>query len=336
MFPPDTSPDIHRRLSMIMTQVLRDSGVASPENKLLQVGYYALSHSGKMLRGRLLLEACRAVSGSAERALCAATALEYLHLGTLIHDDIIDGDELRRGQAAVWLQYDRDLALLSGDLCYFIAFQTLARDLKQLQLSQSARVLHIFSTACIDLCFGQTLEEKLVGTCSARYEDYLEVVRLKTSRLFRAALEIGTLLGGGSEEQLLALGQFAEHLGIAFQIIDDLLPFTGDNETLGKPVTSDIKNRRLTLPMLYAFAAADEAERQIFQAVFEQGRFEGRLDEAYRALHCILEHTGALEKSEQEALSHYQQAMPLLQALPPGVGRDHLTRMASQLVQRRS
>jgi geranylgeranyl pyrophosphate synthase len=334
MFSPDTSSDTTARLSATMDQVLRDSGVASPENKLLQVARYALSHSGKMLRGRLLLEVCRAVSGSADRAFFAATALEYLHLGTLIHDDIIDGDELRRGQASVWWQYDLDLALLSGDLCYFIAFQSLARDLKQTQTLQAARILEMFSTACIDLCFGQTLEEKLVANCAARYEDYLEIVRLKTSRLFRAALEIGTLLGGGNEQQVLALGQFAEHLGIAFQIIDDLLPFIGNRVILGKPVTSDIKNHRLTLPMLYALAATDADERQTFQAIFEQGRFDQRLDEAYSTLHLILERTGALKKSEQEALSHYQQAIPLLQVLPPGIGRDRLTLIASQIVQR--
>lgn len=332
MLPSDTEQDLISRLQEMLHQTLQGSNSVAANNPLFQVTEYALGHRGKMVRGRMLLAACQAVSGDGERALFAAVAVEYLHLGTLIHDDMIDQDELRRGQPAIWRRYGPDMALLSGDFLYFAAFQALAHGLDS---TNSARILEVFSSACMDLCLGQAQEEGLAGNCSARYEDYLDVVRLKTASLFRAALEIGALLGNGTEEQVGALGSFAQHLGIAFQITDDLLPFTSDSTTIGKPVTSDIKNHRLTAPVLFALADADEADQQTLRAIFEQGRFNERLEEAHTVLQTIFKRTGALRKAVQEASHQYQQACELLQTLPPNEGHSQLLLLANQLVQRK-
>lgn len=285
----------------------------------------------------MLLEACRAVAGDIEQALCAAVAVEYLHLGTLIHDDIIDQDELRRGSPSVWKQFNPDLALLSGDLLYFAAYQFLACSVAGGESKAVARVLKLFATACMDLCLGQALEEQLAGTLSPHNDDYLyatymEVVRLKTASLFRAALQMGTLLGGGSNEQVDALGRFAEYLGTAFQMVDDLLPFTSSELLIGKPVTSDIKNHRLTAPILYAFAAANEADRQLLYAIYRDGQFDDKLIDAHTLLCQVLNNTGALRRTRAAAESYRRQAVDELLCLPDTVARDSLQAMANQLV----
>lgn len=322
------------RLREAMDQMLPIGDLSPSANPLLHVTNYALASKGKLLRGRMLLEACRAVAGDAEKALCAAVAMEYLHVGTLVHDDMIDRDDLRRGRPAVWRQYGSDMALLDGDFLYFAAFQMLARSFDADNARLAARVFEVFSTTCMDLCLGQALEERLAGNCAARYEEYLEVVRLKTARLFRAALEIGALLGGGTEEQVELLGTCAEQLGIAFQISDDLLPFTSDSATIGKPVTSDIKNHRVTAPILAAFAEASETDQQMLRAIFAEGRFDERLEEAYQATRAILNRTQALESMEREATNRYQQAINLLHSIPYSEGCEQLVALANQLVQR--
>jgi geranylgeranyl diphosphate synthase type I len=329
MLSSDPSQDLASRLQEMLHGTLQSSGSVSANNPLFQVTGYALANRGKMVRARMLLAACQAVVGDGERALSAAVAVEYLHLGTLIHDDMIDQDELRRGQPAIWRHYSSDMALLSGDFFYFAAFQALARSLDS---ANAARILEVFSSACMDLCLGQAQEERLAGNCSTRYEDYLDVVRLKTASLFRAALEIGALLGNGTEEQVWAIGAFAQHLGIAFQIADDLLPFTSNSTTIGKPVTSDIKNHRLTAPVLFALADADEADQQTLRAIFELGHFDKRLREAHSVLQTILKRTGAIRKAEQEVSHQYRQACELLQILPPNEGRAQLLLLANQFV----
>ncbi|HEU5382818.1 MAG TPA: polyprenyl synthetase family protein [Ktedonobacteraceae bacterium] len=327
--------DLSLRLLETMQQVLQTSALMTAQpNKLCQATLYALAATGKMLRGRMLLAAYQAVTGNLEtgRALPAAAAIEYLHLGTLIHDDLIDLDELRRGQASVWRQYGSETALLSGDLFYFVAFQTLVRSLGDEKIAR--RVLDAFSTTCVNLCLGQALEENLAGNCNACYEDYFSVVRLKTASLFRTALEVGALLGSGSEEQIQALAECAEHLGLAFQIIDDLLPFTGDPRTIGKPVTSDIKNHRLTAPILSAFTLANKSEQRTLRAIYEEKRFDTHLELAHQVITVILRRTGAYQKAEQDALQHLQNALQFLEILPNGTGREELVLMAHSLVKR--
>lgn len=335
MLSQDPPQDLTEPLRATIDQIWQSNASMFAENQLLHVTSYALSNTGKLLRGRMLLEACRTVTGDAGKVLLAAAAIEYLHLGTLIHDDMIDRDELRRGKPAVWRKHSADMALLSGDLLYFAAYQILARNLDLIGSTQSTRIIDIFSRACMNLCLGQALEEKLVGNCAASYTDYLEIVRLKTASLFRASLEIGAILGGGSDEQVQTLGLYAENLGIAFQIVDDFLPFVSNMQAIGKPVTSDIKNHRLTAPILYALAVADESDRQILHAIFEEGSFDSQLEQAYGALQAILYRTGAHEKAEREVCSHYQRATQLLQTLPPGAGREHLMLIADQMVQRK-
>jgi len=328
-------PDLALRLRAAFDQLWPGNEQTPGQDLLRHAADAALSAPGKLLRGRMVLEVCSALGGRRELALSAAVAIEYLHLGTLIHDDLIDRDELRRGRPTIWKQYGDHLALLGGDFLYFAAFRELARCLETGQHALATRVLGMFSAACMDLCLGQAREEEVAGQCSTGYEQYLEIARLKTARLFRVALEIGTLLGGGSEAQVTAAGMFAEHLGIAFQLIDDRLPFIGDSQTIGKNTTSDIRNHRMTAPILFAFAAADAGDREVLQAIFAEGRLDAQLEEAYLLVREILERTGALEGVEKEAMRYYHLAIQHIHAFSPNDGRERLLALAHQFVYRK-
>ena len=156
-----------------------------------------------MLRGRMLLEACRAVGGDPEEVLSAAAGTEYGHLASLVHDDIVDRDEFRRGKPSVWHKYGSDLAILTGDLFIFEAFHALSLCRHtSIAAERIVRVLEVLSTACIELCLGQAAEERFIKNCTAHSGDYIEMIRLKTGSLFRASLESGAILGGGTEEQI--------------------------------------------------------------------------------------------------------------------------------------
>jgi geranylgeranyl diphosphate synthase type I len=327
-------PDLALRLREAFDQLWPGEDPA-PGGQLRRAADSALSAPGKLLRGHMLLEVCTALSGRYEQALPAAVAIEYLHLGTLIHDDLIDRDELRRGRSTIWKRYGDHLALLSGDVLYFAAFSELAHSLQAAPPAVAARVLGLFSAACMDLCLGQAREEEVAGQCSADYEQYLEIARLKTARLFRVALEIGALLAGGDEQQLAAAGAFAEHLGIAFQLIDDRLPFTEESQTIGKAITSDIRNHRVTAPVLFALARADANDRQMLRAIFEEGRLDTRLEEAYHVVREILTRTGALEGVEREAMRYYHLAVQQIDTFAPNDGRERLLALAHQFVYRK-
>jgi geranylgeranyl diphosphate synthase type I len=328
-------PDLALRLREAFDQLWPGDDLAPGKDLLRHAADAALTAPGKLLRGHMLLEVCSALGGRCEQALPAAVAIEYLHLGTLIHDDLIDRDELRRGRPTIWKRYGDHLALLSGDVLYFAAFRELACCLETVQHALSVRVLGMFSAACMDLCLGQAREEEVAGQCSTGYEQYLEIARLKTARLFRVALEIGTLLGGGSERQIRAAGVFAEHLGIAFQLIDDRLPFIEDSQTIGKGTTSDIRNHRMTAPVLFALAAADASDRQTLQAIFEGGCLDAHIEEAYLSVREILERTGALEGVKEEAMRYYHLAARHIQAFSPADGRERLLTLAHQFVYRK-
>jgi geranylgeranyl diphosphate synthase type I len=328
-------PDLALRLREAFDQLWPGNALAPGKDLLRHAAEAALTTPGKLLRGRMLLEVCSALGGKREQALPAAVAIEYLHLGTLIHDDLIDRDELRRGRPAIWKRYGDHLALLSGDFLYFAAFRELACSLETVQHALAARVLSLFSLACMDLCLGQAREEEVAGQCSAGYEQYLEIARLKTARLFRVALEIGTLLGGGSEPQVEAAGTFAEHLGIAFQLIDDRLPFVEDSQTIGKGTTSDIRNHRVTAPILFALARVNASDRQVLQGIYEEGRLDAQPEEAYLSVREILARTGALQEVEKEAMRYYHLAVEHIHAFSPAEGRERLLALAHQFVYRK-
>lgn len=311
-------------------QTLGQTG-ASP--LLAEASEYVLSVMGKLLRPLLMLEACRAGGGDPALAMPAALGTEYGHVASLVHDDIIDGDAERRGQETLHTRYDLGSAILTGDMFIFHTFLnfTECQD-AGVSPERVLAAIRMLSTTCIEMCQGQALEAQMVGQLDTTTEQYLQMIRLKTASFCRAAAHIGALLGGADEAAVEALGGFGQSLGMTFQIIDDTLPYTGDPLLVGKPKGSDIQNRRVTLPLIYAIRAGGEPVRQELEALFAQ---PGDPTADHQRVCDLLHQTRALERVRTLAYRYTHAAKRHLDRLPPSPSRERLRSLADSLIARK-
>lgn len=226
---------------------------------------YTLEGEGKRLRPVLLLLACDAVGGAVEVALPAAAAVELLHNFTLVHDDIMDRDDTRRGRATVHRKWDNDVALLAGDGLVALAY----RHLLKTATPRLAHIAQIFTDGIIELCEGQALDREFEQRPQVRMANYLTMISKKTARLLAIGAQIGGTIGNGSEREVELLTAYAENLGIAFQIQDDLLDITVEQEILGKDFGSDIKRHKRTFLVIHALEHGTAAQQQYLQKVLQ-------------------------------------------------------------------
>lgn len=295
---------------------------------------HAMLPAGKLFRPTMLLVSALAVGGSAERVIPAAVAAETGHTASLVHDDIIDGDETRRGRPSVQSKYGINTAIVVGDLLIFALFESLAAcTTVGVPADRVVNAIAAVSRAGVDLCRGQSMEAELTSCRMMSIEPYIEMVRLKTSALFRAACEAGAILGGGDRREIDALVSYANHLGIAFQIEDDLLAYTSDEQHTGKGSASDIRKGRPVLPVILAYQGADPPTRREIERCLS-----GRLGaaEALRSMTAICDGTGALERARQLVAGHASAARDSLEELTPGPARQQLADYVAMAVDRRS
>jgi geranylgeranyl pyrophosphate synthase len=295
---------------------------------------HALLPTGKLFRPILMLESAMAVGGDPKAVLPAAIGAECGHVASLVHDDIIDGDDLRRGQPTVHRKFGTDEAIIAGDALIFHLFSGLAecRD-TGIEADRIARALAAVAQAGIDMCRGQSMEAEvgLDPRCCA--DDYVTIVRLKTGAFFRGACECGAILGGGRPDWVEAVSRYGELLGVAFQIHDDLLGYTSDTPTMGKSATSDVRNRRFTLPVIYARAAADPIDRQRIDDLYsadlemEPAAMLGEMKE-------LLLRTGGMAAAEHAARRSALEARQVLDELPPSRSISVLARFAESAIDR--
>jgi geranylgeranyl diphosphate synthase type I len=296
--------------------------------RLVSAAEHAVGGSGKLLRPQLLLDACRAVAGDPASVLPAAIGTELGHIASLVHDDVIDGDNVRRGRPAVHSAFGIPLAILTGDLFVFQMFACYVECSERgINAERTLRAIHILSQACIDVCRGQALEAEIAGDCDTTESTYFEVVRLKTAGVCRAAAEIGATLGGGSPQSVSALRGYGEALGMAFQILDDVLEYAGEPDRLGKPLDSDLRNHRVTLPLIYALNSGSETRTSAMRWLREDSN--GRAP-----LAALFEERGIVARARQTARSFTQTAQRHLRALPSTDARERLRSYAVSLLER--
>ena len=209
---------------------------------------YTLRLGGKRLRPLLCCVAAATFSPEWQRALPAATALEIFHNFTLLHDDLMDRSPLRRGQETVFRRWGDNTAILSGDAMSIEAYASLAEIEEKALLGV---IVPLFSQMALEVCIGQQLDMEFETRSEVRPEEYMEMIRLKTSVLLGASLQIGALIGGAQPADALRLYEAGVQLGLAFQIQDDLLDVYGDEQTFGKPIGGDIIHAKKTLLLLY-------------------------------------------------------------------------------------
>jgi len=296
------------------------------EDRLPAIARYALLPPGKLLRSIMTLHSAEAVGGRGAEVLPAALGMEYLHVATLVHDDIIDGDPVRRGRPAVPVAYGLPDAIVAGDHLIFAAFGSIAECAALgVPAELVAAAMAALAAAGADLCRGQAMEAALAGDPQCPVASYLEVARLKTGALFRAACLVGGLLGGADPATAAALAGYGEHVGVAFQISDDLLPYVTPAEVAGKAPGSDLTNGRPTLPVLLAYRDGDTGQRRQLAEALRAGAAAG---DSFELVGRLLLATGAVQRSRQRAEEHARLALAELAAVRPGTAAGVLAAIA--------
>ena len=310
---------IRRDLLLVEEELERQS--RSNLQILHHLNRYLLNSGGKRLRPALLLLAAKVFGEGTDNSIISmAAVMELLHTATLVHDDIIDGSEMRRGKKSVAAQWGNDIAVLLGDWLYMTAFET---SLQQRNLE----VLDILTEATRKMTEGELLQLSLVGKLQITEEQHFEIVERKTGFLFSASCRLGGVMRGASTVEKAALEDYGMNLGIAFQLTDDLLDFTSNTQKLGKPVLSDLREGKVTLPLIRLLDRYPQYEELVSIAMADN-------DDAAHKVLAILRECGQLEVARNEALSYAVRAEEALEALPENQYRQALSDIAQFVVAR--
>lgn len=289
------------------------------------IGDYLRASGGKRVRPALTLLANYAVGGDASRpnVVRMATVMEFLHTATLVHDDIIDNAETRRNRPSINSRFGNQTAVLMGDWLYMSAFETSLKE-------RSLRVLDILTAVTRKMTEGELLQLTLLGRADVAEEQYFDVLRRKTAYLFSACCEIGAILGGAGEAECAALRDYGMNLGTAFQLVDDLLDFTSDDEVLGKAAGVDLLEGKVTLPLIFLLA-----ERPALKAALVTVMREGSYGEFPRS-HFLreAEKAGVLVRARERAASYAEAAARSLDGLKPSGYADALRSIPSFILER--
>lgn len=290
----------------------------------------AAAAHGKRLRPLLCLLSCEASGGDWHHALPAAAALELVHNFSLIHDDIEDNSPIRRGRPTVWNVWGLAHGINVGDTMLVVARQALARlcDLS-IPASTVLTAMDIVDHTLSKLCQGQYLDIAYEGQLGVREEAYLEMIGAKTAALFAASTQLGALAGGAGE-RITCYREFGWQLGMAFQMVDDILGIWGDVDTTGKPVASDIRSRKMTLPVIFALGASDAHEQLV--ALYQR---EDLTDDHISQAVAVLERVGVREYVQQRASQYEAGALEALSAAAALFPADqYLRSLAASVVAR--
>jgi geranylgeranyl diphosphate synthase type II len=278
---------------------------------------YVLAGQGKRLRPVLVLLTAEAFGVAPPQALPAALAVEVFHNFTLVHDDIMDKAEARRGRPTVHVTWGTDTAILCGDYLLGLSYELLAR----VETPRLPQMMRVFSDMVARLCEGQTLDKSFETRDDITVADYLHMIDCKTGALLQASLELGGLIGHASEEHRARLRTLGREAGRAFQIQDDLLDLVADDARWGKPVGGDLMEGKKTLLLLEALERAEGAERAWFARIHHaRGLPAGDVDEA----RLRMERLGVLAAASAAVERHTGAALAQLEALPPGAALDAL------------
>jgi octaprenyl-diphosphate synthase len=289
-----------------------------------QIGRYIVEAGGKRVRPRLLLLFADALGheGPAQHELAAT--VEFIHTATLLHDDVVDESSLRRGRATANALFGNAASVLVGDFLYSRAFQMMVS-------VNQMRVLDVVADATNVIAEGEVLQLMNMHDPDLAVEDYLQVIRFKTAKLFEASARLGAILGKADAATEEACADFGRRLGTAFQLVDDLLDYEGRSEELGKNVGDDIREGKATLPILLAMARCSPEEREMLREAIRTGEVE-RLNQIID----VVRRTGAIEATRDAAEDEIARARANLDVLPAGRARDALLELCGRAVHRSS
>ena len=289
-----------------------------------QISRYIVAAGGKRLRPALLLLLCGALGYKGEQRLNLAAVVEFIHTATLLHDDVVDESTLRRGRETANEAFGNPASVLVGDFLYSRAFQMMVD-------AGDMRIMRTLAEATNVIAEGEVQQLMNMHDASLSEEDYVRVIRSKTAKLFEASARLAALLSQSPPEVEAACADYGQALGTAFQVIDDVLDYDGDVAEMGKNLGDDLREGKVTLPLIIAMQRGTEQERQTLQQAIETGGTEKMAE-----IVAIVQRTGALDATRASAAVEAQRAVDALSVLPDTPYREALLKLASQLLGRRA
>jgi octaprenyl-diphosphate synthase len=304
--------------------LIRERMASRHAPRIPEVTAHLVEAGGKRLRPLLTLAAARMLGYSGSDHVRLAATVEFIHTATLLHDDVVDESHRRRGRPTANLLWDNKSSVLVGDYLFSRSFQLMVE-------TGNLRVLDILANASATIAEGEVLQLTAAQDLRTDEAVYLQVIRGKTAALFSAATEVGGVIASAPEDQVRALFAYGDALGIAFQIVDDILDYGGQDAVIGKNTGDDFRERKLTLPVIKAVARATPEERAFWGRVIEEGKQQdGDLAEAM----AILARHSAIMAARQDALDWAEKARRALDNLPVHPLRDMLLELADFVVDR--
>jgi len=289
-----------------------------------EMGRYLQNSGGKRVRPAVLLMASRLSGYSGDRAVLYASVVEFIHTATLVHDDIIDGADMRRGQLAAHSRWGNDITVLLGDYLY----------IKSMALALTHDSLDLVRLLCdvtLRMIEGELYQLTKAGDVDLVEEEHFEIIRRKTAYLFGGCAQIGGLLGRVTPERETALREYGFNLGVAFQLVDDLLDYTADQSALGKPVGGDLREGKITLPIIFLRERSGAETYNLIRTVVAERAVTS--EQWHEILRLLNEHR-AIDLAYERAVEYAERAKACLQAFPPSRERDALAALSDYVLSR--
>jgi len=310
------------QVELIATDNLIDECLESQIALIKQLGQHLIHSGGKRLRPLLVLLSAKAFNYQGQSHINLAAVIELVHTATLLHDDVVDTSELRRGKRTANAVWGNAASILVGDFLYSRSFQLMIR-------ADNMRVLQSLATATNVIAEGEILQLLNCKNPDTDEETCMKVIRAKTGTLFATATEIGALLAQRSEQEIKAMYEYGMHLGIAFQLVDDALDYQSDSEIMGKNRGDDLAEGKLTIPLLHTLKHGSLEEINIIRDAIHHA------DSAEKErIFAAIESTGAIAYTYQLAQQHIKTAIDFLNGIPQSPYRDALTTLAEFVVAR--
>lgn len=320
-------PQQYESYRSLVDRYLLDAVQDSKPRSLYQPLKYVLAGGGKRIRPILVLLACEAVGGKRDDALHAGAGIEILHNFTLVHDDIMDNADSRRGRATVHTKWDENVAILVGDELLALSYRILLR-------TESPRIKDIasvFTEGVVEVCEGQAYDKEFESRSRVGVDEYLLMIRKKTGKMVAVATEIGALIGNGAQAEVAGLRSYGELVGRAFQVQDDLLDVVADEKKFGKAIGGDLKEGKKTFLFLEALRRANATDRRKLLALSKNGRV-GK--SAVREFKRILESSGAIDAAQKHIREDIGAAKRHLEGLRASPAREMLFWFTDMLLHR--
>jgi octaprenyl-diphosphate synthase len=289
-----------------------------------EMGKYIQKSGGKRVRPAVLLMAARLAGYTGDKAVLNASVVEFIHTATLVHDDIIDGADVRRGRLAVHSRWGNDITVLLGDYLYI---KSMAMALTQ----DSLDIVRLLCDVTLRMIEGELYQLTKTGDVDITEDEHFEIIRRKTAYLFGGCAEIGGVLGGVSTEQQHALREFGFNLGVAFQVVDDLLDYTADETALGKPVGGDLREGKVTLPIIYLLQRGGQKADDLIRSVVAERAVS---KEQWREIVVLLREHRTPDLAYAKATEYATRAKSALDVFPSSREREALKALADFVLAR--